>query len=109
MTRSLPASAADTPREAPAPAPAEPWRSVIDEAFARFESAPLRYDALTTFVEQCLKPVFMAHASGLAASPGIPADVSDSQFERAIGCNRATVRTHLERYFDQDGPGRPTD
>lgn len=101
------APAAIAPSEAPTGVPADPWRQVIEQALARFEAAPLQYEALTTFVEHCLKPVFMAHAASLSAASGIPREVSYAQLERAIGCNRATVRTHLERYFDHPDQRSP--
>lgn len=80
------------------------WRPIVERSFAMFmASAPeaeLTYERLAQFVDDFLKPVFIAHASGLGEAKKIPKEALFQELAERLGCSRGTVRTHLNRFME---------
>lgn len=88
---------------APPPAPSTPWEAQLHEAVTLWRTQhaadPDGLGAMKEFVEHYLKPVFTAHASGVAQ--GAPADgINWSAIARRLdAADGSTVKRQVERYL----------
>ena len=101
--RALPTAAPVAPASSPSGQPTvDPqWRAVADEALRwSFHEGPrdLRYPVLNEFINQYLKPTFVAHACGLANTRTPPTNVTPEALGQKIGLGRDTVPIQLRRY-----------
>ncbi|HSO35521.1 MAG TPA: sigma 54-interacting transcriptional regulator [Labilithrix sp.] len=92
--------------------PAEPgmatlgdWLQASAKAFAQSteREAPTSWGELSTFIEQFLKPLALAHLAGVAEARSLD-DVAIAQVADRVQADRGTVTKQLRRYFESRTP-----
>ena len=77
------------------------WLLASVDAFTQNagREGPTTWAEMSTFIEQFLKPLALAHLAGVADARGID-DVSIAQVADRVQADRGTVMKQLRRYFD---------
>ena len=85
------------------------WGQVMEEATRAFRedhdgSEPGAYGELRDFFEGYLRPVYVAHAAGIAGTAAVPNGLNHSAIARQLGiADGTTVRRCIERYVQRFG------
>ena len=96
----------ETVMEATAPSMGQ-WARVMEEATRAFRedhegSEPGAYGELRDFFEAYLRPVYVAHAAGIAGATATVESLNHSAIARQLGiADGSTVRRCVERYLQR--------